>query len=268
MGTLNAFAILHITSKDGLTSPASIRCTWLLEILARAASSRIDILFSIRIRSTYSFSICTHLPLVFLVPCCCLFEKILPFLLCPHVGTFIDEFRQIIDYKISRSFMRDKREILMLVFIAVILIFFIPVVLFFLHTICDRHSRAEKVIHYISISYAVIILVGLFSCTIFFSVKEKATADKEQKDTEKREQFSSAYALGYDDALHGVCPDIENIKCYSCGSTFSDEIHIQAINGLYVPVCESCMDTHDVTNPLYILGKPYFFAPATASTTD
>ena len=92
MGTLNAFAILHMTSKDGLTSPASMRCTWLLEILARTASSRMDIFFSIRIRSTYSFSICTHLPLVFSVPCCCLFEKILPFPMCPFVGTFLDKF--------------------------------------------------------------------------------------------------------------------------------------------------------------------------------
>lgn len=64
IGTSSARAIRHITSRDGMVSPASIRCTWLLDIFARAASSRMDTPFSIRTLSTYSFSTGSHFPLI------------------------------------------------------------------------------------------------------------------------------------------------------------------------------------------------------------
>lgn len=154
----------------------------------------------------------------------------------------------------------------MSVFIAVIALFVLPVVLWILNMLREPNTATGKTIHSVFVSYLCILLVVVFGGGILFSVKDKIGAIKKQKEGAQQAQYSSAYAAGYDDALHGVRPSVENVKCFSCGASYSDyaDINFYEFSSVYVPICQNCVEKHDYTNPIVVFGEEYFFSPAKA----
>lgn len=158
----------------------------------------------------------------------------------------------------------------MSVLIAVILIFVAPIILFCLSIIRNPNSVIGKAIHYFFVSYIVILLIVLVSSCIFSSIKNRLDNKRKNEqieyDSYAQDEYAIAYASGYDDALHGVRPSVEDVKCYSCGVAYSDyaDINFYEFSSVYVPICQNCVEKHDYTNPIVVFGEEYFFSPAKA----
>ncbi len=70
------------------------------------------------------------------------------------------------------------------------------------------------------------------------------------------------YRKGYNDAICGNKPAPEYIQCYNCeywNPDYSDYIHFFEVNSIWIPLCESCLDSDDI---ITIMGEDYRFSPA------
>lgn len=125
----------------------------------------------------------------------------------------------------------------------------------------QKLKKRNSILFYITVT---LLLISSFVVILLISNLTSKSSNLDQSSPPSQSISSSiAYASGYDDALHGIRPSVYDVKCYSCGSSYSDytEIHFFEVSSAFVPICESCVMDHDISNPIVVFGEKYSFEP-------